>query len=371
MTPDPATAAYAALQEGDTTTARRQAILAAKIAFDKAEAATGKMRRELIEEGERWLELVSQFQQKADKRKISSTMPSEKKRDPSETEEASPDSEWEIRERPDERLSDIAGLEDAKQAIQEMILLPLAKPEWAAALNLSAGGGVLLYGPPGNGKTLLGRAIAGELDVPFFYASGAQIRSKWHGESEQRLRQLMKAVKASKQAVLFLDEIDGLLPRRSGKSVVDNRIVTQFLAELGGFEKSDSAILILGATNCPWEIDDAVYRTGRFDVKIYVGLPDLEARRRILELELDLADTKVEPNLLDWAERLDGYCGSDIAGIVNAAKRSALSRAVAEDSPPQVLNEDFVSTFAQVSPSAGPQLLKRYMKFQNDRVLGA
>ncbi|MBM4093651.1 MAG: ATP-binding protein, partial [Planctomycetes bacterium] len=169
--------------------------------------------------------------------------------------------DWLVATKPNVTFDMIAGMADAKQAILEMVVYPLRAPEKARALGLKAGGGVLLYGPPGTGKTMLGKAVAHELDAPFYYASGAQIRSKWHGESEQRLRSFLQAAKAQPVAVLFLDEVDGLLPRRGGNSVVDNRIVAQFLAEVGGFEDSDNVLLILGATNKPWDIDEAVFRT--------------------------------------------------------------------------------------------------------------
>lgn len=362
---DPAGSAFQALKAGDVDTARRQAILAAEAAFTSAEQANGQRRRNLVEEGERWLCLVAEI---ADRKSSSSSTPSNGKPAwESDGKDSLPANDWQIQERPEDRLSDLAGLEEAKSAIEQMILLPLARPDWAQALKLPSGGGVLLYGPPGNGKTLLGRAIAGELDVPFYYASGAQIRSKWHGESEQRLRQLMQTVKDQKQAVLFLDEVDGLLPRRSGKSVVDNRLVTQFLAELGGFEESGNTTLLLGATNCPWEIDDAVFRTGRFDVKIYVGVPDREARTQILRMHLDLPEAEVSVDTEVWADRLEGYCGSDLVGIIQAAKRQALARAVESGKAPSLVDEDVASAVTLISPSANQHLLARYETFKQAR----
>ena len=129
---------------------------------------------------------------------------------------------------------------------------------------------------------MLGKAIAGALDAPFYYASGADLRSKWYGESEQRLSQLLTAAKSQKVAVVFLDEIESLLPKRSEEShSADNRVVTQFLADLGGFKDSVNLLLVLGATNKPWSIDEAVFRTGRFDEKVYIGPPDLLAREKV------------------------------------------------------------------------------------------
>ena len=126
--------------------------------------------------------------------------------------------EWLVAERPDITFDDIAGMEDAKRIINEMVLYPMQSPEKARALGLNPGGGVLLFGPPGTGKTMLGKAIAGALDAPFYCASGADLRSKWYGESEQRLSQLLTAAKSQKVAVVFLDEIESLLPKRSEES---------------------------------------------------------------------------------------------------------------------------------------------------------
>ena len=143
--------------------------------------------------------------------------------------------EWLVAEKPDVTFDDIAGMEDAKKVIDEMVIYPMKSPEKARALGLNPGGGVLLFGPPGTGKTMLGKAIAGALDAPFYYASGADLRSKWYGESEQRLSQLLNAAKSQPIAVVFLDEIESLLPKREeGSHAADNRVVTQFLSDLGG-----------------------------------------------------------------------------------------------------------------------------------------
>ena len=275
--------------------------------------------------------------------------------------------EWLITEKPNVTFDMIAGMAEAKQTIQEMVVLPLKSPEKARKLGLRAGGGVLLYGPPGNGKTTLGKAIAHELEADFFYASGAQIRSKWHGESEQRLRKLIQAAKSKPVAVLFLDDVDGLLPKRSGQSVVDNRIVVQFLSEIGGFEENPNVLLLLGATNKPWEIDEAVFRTGRFDEKIYIGPPDPEARLGMLHKHLDKLPLQADFPFEVWAKKLDGYTGSDIVGIVNGAKRTALNRSVRDNAEPLLTEADLVDAFKTIPSSITPKLLQEYKAFQQAR----
>lgn len=276
--------------------------------------------------------------------------------------------EWLVAEKPNITFDDIAGMEDAKRVINEMVLYPMQSPEKARALGLNPGGGVLLFGPPGTGKTMLGKAIAGALDAPFYYASGADLRSKWYGESEQRLSQLLTSAKSQKVAVVFLDEIESLLPKRSEDShSADNRVVTQFLADLGGFKDSKNLLLVLGATNKPWSIDEAVFRTGRFDEKVYIGPPDLPAREKILELNLKGAQVAEGLDFHAIAEGMDGASGSDVAAVVSAAKRSALGRAIREDTDPVLTAEDFAEARERIPLSITPEILAPYKKFMEER----
>ena len=281
---------------------------------------------------------------------------------------AAADAEFEIAEKPSVSFSDIAGMADAKAAIFDMVVHPVREPEKARKLKLKPGGGVLLYGPPGTGKTMLGKAIAHEIDAPFFYASGAQIRSKWHGESEQRLSRLIQSATSRPVSVLFLDEVDGLLPRRTGgSSVVDNRIVTQFLADIGGFRESANILLLLGATNKPWEIDEAVFRTGRFDEKIYIGLPDAAARLGLLRIHLSGVPLQEAFDFDAWTARLDGFTGSDIVGLVHDAKRSTLRRSIQDGGEPVITHGDLEQALATIPSSVTDRMLKQYEQFRQQR----
>ncbi|MCR5414929.1 MAG: ATP-binding protein [Kiritimatiellae bacterium] len=276
--------------------------------------------------------------------------------------------EWLVSEKPDVTFDDIAGMEEAKRVIDEMVILPMKAPEKARSLGLAPGGGVLLFGPPGTGKTMLGKAIAGALDAPFFYASGADLRSKWYGESEQRLSQLMNAAKSMPVAVVFLDEIESLLPKRTENShAADNRVVTQFLSDLGGFKDSKNLLLVLGATNKPWEIDEAVFRTGRFDEKVYIGPPDKAAREKILELNIRGARLADDVSLGDLASAMENASGSDMAAVVSAAKRAALARSIRDDSDPVVTLADFEDARKRIPLSITEEILKPYRDFIEER----
>ncbi len=282
--------------------------------------------------------------------------------------EATGGDEWLVAEKPDVTFEDICGMAEAKRVIHEMVVYPMSSPEKARALGLNAGGGVLVYGPPGTGKTLLGKAVAGVLQCPFYYASGAQVRSKWYGESEQRLSRLIKTAQEQPMAVLFLDEVEALLPKREdGTSGADNRMVTQFLADVGGFRETKNILLILGATNKPWEIDEAVFRSGRFDEKIYIGPPDLEARLGILKKHIGIAACHEAVNMESLAETLEGFSGSDVAGIVHAAKRLALGRAVLTESDPVVIQEDFEKARQRIPSSITQEMLSEFEAFKKKR----
>jgi transitional endoplasmic reticulum ATPase len=346
-----------AREAGDLAAAAAHAARAADVALTLAEQCEGAVAQRYVEEAEGWLDA-------AETMRAGKGHPA---RDTAATEPEGADSEWSAMPDSGVRFADIAGMADAKQAIQDMIITPLAAVENARALGVKPGGGVLLFGPPGNGKTLLARAIAGELAAPFFYATGAEIRSKWHGESEQRLRALLQRAQACPVAVLFLDEVESLFPRRSENTPVDNRLVTQFLAEVGGFSESENVLLLLGATNRPWDIDDAVFRTGRFDRKIYVGPPDVVARREILARQVKGVPGNQALELDAWSTRLAGCTGSDIVGLVDAAKRAALRRSTEGPRLPCLADVDLAEAAKGITASATPELLRQYEEFLQQR----
>lgn len=346
---------------------------AAEFAYALAKRSEGRIAERYIVDAEGWLDLAEKLRDRASRKSSAKSKGSGRKREPSSQtgeQDAVADDQWLVTEKPDVTFDRISGMEEAKQAIRELIVYPLKAPDKARLLRLPLGGGVLMYGPPGNGKTTLARAAANELDAAFFYATGAEIRSKWHGESEQRLRALIQAARSHPVAILFLDDVDGLLPRRSGKSAVDNRMVVQFLNEVGGFEDSENILLILGATNCPWELDEAVFRTGRFDQKLYIGPPDRAARLGILRTRLEGIPLEPAVNLEAWADKLHTFTGSDIVGIVNAAKRACHAHSVVEDSDPVLTEAHLAGALKSIPSSVTDKLLRKYEQFREKRFAG-
>ena len=357
-----------AIKACDTPKAIYHAAKAAEFCFALAKQTTSNVANAYIETAEGWIGIAERLKKTPLKATQANSAPIPTSKPGTGDSAHTNESEFLVTDKPDVSFDDIDGMEEAKATIKEMVIYPMQNPEYAKSLKLSPGGGVLLYGPPGNGKTLFGKAIAHEINAPFFYASGAQIRSKWHGESEQRLSALINSARQHPVAVLFLDEVDGLLPKRTEDgSDVDNRLVTQFLTEVGGFKDSDNTLLILGATNNPWNIDEAVFRTGRFDEKIFIGLPDAAARQGMLEREFKDVPLVASFDLLHWVKKLDGYSGSDIVGIAKKSRQIAFRRSIENNESPVVTMDDLEQSFKTIPSSVTPELVKRYLSFNEER----
>ncbi len=354
-----------AIQAGDGKLAVFHAAKAAEYCFALAKNTTGPVSTSYVATAEGWLEI-------AEKLKTAKLPKSDGVMDnvggaKSEGTDVD-DSEFRCTMDTGVSFDDIAGMAGAKAAVMDMIVNPMKHPEKAKTFGIKPGGGIILYGPPGNGKTMFGKAIAHEIAAPFFYASGAQIRSKWHGESEQKLSKLIKTAQSHPVAVLFLDEIDGLFPRRTETTAaVDTRLVSQFLADVGGFKDSPNTLLLLGATNKPWDIDEAVFRTGRFDEKLYIGAPDAEVRRGILKKLFDstVVDEDVDIDML--AEELALYSGSDVVGLVRKACQIAFRRSLESEGEAKVTMKDFAEARTTIPASVTLEMLTQYETFNKER----
>jgi len=271
---------------------------------------------------------------------------------------------WLVQEKPDIHFDDVAGLEDVKEQIRLKLIYPFSHQDKAEYYGIGSGGGILLYGPPGTGKTLIARATAGELEADFFVAKPSDLLTKWVGDAEQNVHRLFEAARAAERAVIFLDEVESLLPKRRGNiSTVMKRVVPQFLAELEGFGGKASNVLFIGATNEPWALDPAVMRPGRFDAKIYVPLPGLVARHRILELNLRNRPLAEDVNLDELAERLQGYSGADVVQVCHRASTKAFMDAIEQDDMQPITTADFEEALADVKPSVSAKDLQRFEKF--------
>ncbi len=273
-------------------------------------------------------------------------------------------SDWIVKEKPKIGFDDIAGLDDVKDEIRLKMIYPLSHPKLAKKYGISAGGGVLLYGPPGTGKTMMAKAIARELDATFFVISPAQILSKWVGEAEQNLKKLFDAAKAEDKSVIFMDEIEALVPRRrSGGSSVMQRVVPQILQELEGFEEDTTPLLFVGATNKPWMVDDAMMRPGRLDARILVPLPDAPARFKLLEIYMGKRPLAEDVDFGVLCDKLDGYSGADIASVAERAARFAFMESIAGKDNRPITMKDVLQVIEATLPSVKPSDLARYERF--------
>jgi transitional endoplasmic reticulum ATPase len=258
---------------------------------------------------------------------------------------------------------DIGGMKDVIQKVRELIELPLKHPEIFKRLGIEPPKGVLLYGPPGVGKTLLAKAIANETNAYFIAINGPEIMSKYYGESEQRLREIFEEAKKNAPSIIFIDEIDAIAPKRDEVvGEVERRVVAQLLALMDGLE-SRGDVIVIAATNRPNAVDPALRRPGRFDREIEIPLPDKQGRLEILQIHtrnMPLAD---DVDLNRIAEMTRGYTGADLAALVREAAMHALRRYLPmidlseESIPPEVLEsmeirmEDFMVAMREIVPS--------------------
>lgn len=282
-------------------------------------------------------------------------------------------------ERPTISFADIAGLEDVKEDIRLKMIYPFSHPEAAARYKIRRGGGILLWGPPGTGKTMMARAVAGEIEAAFFTVKPSEIMSKWVGDSEQNIEALFKSARSHERSIIFIDEIEALIPARRGESAspIMKRLVPQILAELEGFDTSSkNPLLFIGATNEPWSLDPAVLRPGRFDEKVYVGLPDVAARRKILELNLAGRPLGEDVDLDLLAEKTAGYSGADVKNICERAAADCFLRAVQSrhagegvDSPdaedPPIGLEDLLTAIREARPSVSADDLQQFLQYRD------
>ncbi|KAG6852388.1 Vacuolar protein sorting-associated protein 4 [Blastosporella zonata] len=223
-----------------------------------------------------------------------------------------------ISETPNVKWDDVAGLEGAKASLKEAVILPIKFPHLFTGKR-TPWRGILLYGPPGTGKSYLAKAVATEAKSTFFSVSSSDLVSKWQGDSERLVKQLFELARESKPSIIFIDEIDSLAgARNEGESEGSRRIKTEFLVQMNGVGHDDTGVLVLGATNIPWQLDNAIKR--RFEKRIYIPLPGPDARRHMFNLHV--GDTPNELTQKDYrtlANKTEGYSGSDISTAVRDA----------------------------------------------------
>jgi transitional endoplasmic reticulum ATPase len=262
--------------------------------------------------------------------------------------------------------ADIGGLDDAEEKLREGVELPLKNPAAFERLGIRPAKGFLLYGPPGTGKTLLAKAVAKEAEANFISMKSSDLLSKWYGESEQQISRLFARARQVAPCVLFIDEIDSLVPARGSEAnepQVTARVVNTILAEMDGMEELNS-IVVIGATNRPWLVDPALLRPGRFDELIYVGAPTEEGRRHILGIhtrEMPLAD---DVDLTAIAGQTDRYTGADLEDVTRRAGLIAIRKRGPEAE--KVTGQDFKEALEDSRATVTVQMEEEYLRMRGE-----
>lgn len=277
--------------------------------------------------------------------------------------------DFDVLERSGVRLDDVSGMADVKRQIELSLLGPIRNPELMKAYKVSARGGLLLYGPPGCGKTYIAKAISGELGANFYQVGIADVLHHWFGESERSIRSVFDSARRNAPCVLFFDELDALGHRRSALSGSSGMrpVVNTLLEEMDSATSNNDGVYVLGATNAPWDVDPALRRPGRFDRMIFVGLPDAEARTGILRSHLK--DRPVAGiDLKSIAKRTDGFSGADLAHVCDSATQLAMSASMRSGQVRPVTMADVDEAAAQIRPSTGPwfEVARNIVEFANN-----
>jgi SpoVK/Ycf46/Vps4 family AAA+-type ATPase len=279
------------------------------------------------------------------------------------------DSDFDVVQRVRVRLADVAGMAEVKQQIELSLLGPIRNPELMKAYKVSARGGLLLYGPPGCGKTFIAKAISGELGSNFYQVGIADVLHHWFGDSERSIRSIFDSARRNAPCVLFFDEVDALGHRRSGLSGYQSlrTVVNTLLEEMDTATSVNEGVYVLGATNAPWDVDTALRRPGRFDRMIFVGLPDAEARAGIVRYHLE--DRPVAGiDLKSIANRTEGFSGADLAYLCDTATQLGMADSMRSGQVRPVTMADTDTAIAQIKPSTGPwfETARNVVEFANN-----
>jgi SpoVK/Ycf46/Vps4 family AAA+-type ATPase len=265
-------------------------------------------------------------------------------------------------------LRDVAGMEDVKARLEAAFLAPMRNPELRKLYGKSLRGGLLLYGPPGCGKTYLARAVAGELGARFIAVTLADVLDMYIGQSERNLHALFETVRANAPCVLFLDEVDAIGQKRSQlRNSALRQVVNQLLVELDDVHAANEGVFVLGATNHPWDVDAALRRPGRFDRTLLVLPPDLAAREAIIKLHLrDRPVAGVDARKI--AKVTDGYSGADLAHVCEGAAEQAMLDSARTGQVRMIGQADLEASLKEVRPSTGAwlQLARNVAMFANE-----
>jgi len=344
-------------REGNLKTARSNLLKAAEFLYKAAEESESWSKQKRIERAEEILKKAHDLEHSVSAKKPIKVPQGE------DVDAA----DWLVYEKPDVVFDEVAGLDDVKEQIRIRMIYPFTHPDLAKRFRIKKGGGLLLYGPPGTGKTMLAKAVATEIDAAFFTVRPSDVMSKWVGVAEQNISKLFGAARNHNRSIIFIDEIEALIPKRKdGGSTVMQRVVPQILSEMEGFDKSDTnsySLLFIGATNKPWSLDDAVLRPGRFDERIYIPLPDSSARLSMLYLYMKDKPLSTDISLEEINQLLEGYSGADIRRICEKSSEIPFIESVRTGEDRIIEKRDILQAIEQIKPSVSPAEIEKYERF--------
>lgn len=272
-------------------------------------------------------------------------------------------------EQPPVTFADVGGLDDVKAQIEKRIILPFQKPALFAKFKKKAGGGILLYGPPGCGKTLLARATAGQCKATFVNIAIEDVLDMYIGESERKLHALFEKARSSTPTVMFFDELEALAGKRQyARADSSSKLVSHFLSEMDGFAQNNAGVLILAATNVPWAIDPAFRRPGRFDRVLFVPPPDRLARASILKILLSGRPTAASLDLDGLAAKTSGFSGADLENLVDTAADRAIAASLEGNTEVPIDPGHLASALAEVKSTTIEWLTtaRNYARYANE-----
>lgn len=345
--------------KGNITLAKRNFLLASETMMQMAKLSQGKLKEVRMDRARGLVEIAENLNKRPEKVKKKNDG------DNAKNEEDEDVKKWQAAKVPNIKFSDVAGLEDVKKAITIRMINPIKYPDKYKMYGKKTGGGVLLYGPPGTGKTMIAKAIANEVGAKFYAVKGSDIVSKWVGDSEKNINSLFEEANKQDRAIIFIDEMDSLIGKRGVDTHNDKR-VNEFLQQIDGFAGRNPNLLLLGATNRPWDIDSAAMRSGRFSQKIYLPLPDAPARKFMIEKNMKGVPVAPDFDIDKIVAETEMYSGADLDELCDRAKDEPLLKAIATDSIILVTNQDFDNVLEKMPPSVTKSELKLFDDYNQE-----
>lgn len=352
--------AQKAREAGKDAIARKNLLLAAQTLYKMAKTDTGSLKASRIKRADSLVSLAEQIG------KGSASSGNNFAQNVGREQEESGSSQWASARIPDISFADVVGLEDVKESIRMLMINPIKYSDKYAVYGKKTGGGVLLYGPPGTGKTMIAKAIAKEVGATFYAVKGSDIVSKWVGESERNINELFEAARKCDRAIIFIDEMDSLFGQRGVDTHNDKR-VNEFLQQIDGFQGQNPNLLILGATNRPWDVDGAAVRSGRFSQKIYVPLPDFPARKYLFNKYLKGMPLAADVDVNALARKTDRYSGADINEVCERAKERPLKEYITGGVIQNISMQDLIGAIAKVNPTVDENEIRKFEEYAGIR----